>query len=39
MQDLLGVGATRIFILSGQQDQPRLIDFYGSEVLPRLRSS
>jgi F420-dependent hydroxymycolic acid dehydrogenase len=39
MQDLLDVGATRIFILSGQQDQPRLIDFYGSEVLPLLRSS
>jgi F420-dependent hydroxymycolic acid dehydrogenase len=39
MQDLLDAGATRIFILSGQQDQTRLIDFYGSEVLPRLRSS
>lgn len=39
MQNLLDAGATRIFILSGQQDQKRLIDFYGSEVLPRLRPS
>ncbi|MDF2703789.1 MAG: F420-dependent glucose-6-phosphate dehydrogenase Fgd2 [Rubrobacteraceae bacterium] len=39
MQDVLDAGATRIFILSGQQDQRRLIDFYGSEVLPRLRPS
>jgi hypothetical protein len=38
MQDVLDAGATRIFILSGQQDQTRLIDFYGSEVLPQLRS-
>jgi hypothetical protein len=39
MQDVLDAGATRIFILSGQQDQRRLIDLYGSEVLPRLRPS
>ena len=39
MQNILDAGATRIFILSGQRDQRRLIDFYGSEVLPRLRPS
>ena len=39
MQDLLDAGAARLFIQSPQRDQRRATDFYGSEVLPRLRSS
>ncbi len=39
LQGFLDSGATRLFVHSGQQDQQRVIDFYGSEVLPQLRSS
>jgi TAT-translocated FGD2 family F420-dependent dehydrogenase len=36
LQRLLDAGVTP-FIHSGQTDQPRVIDFYGREVLPHLR--
>lgn len=39
MQDLLDAGATRVFVQSPQRGQRRFIDFYGSQVLPLLRSS
>ena len=38
LADLLKSGATGVHIHSGQRDQRRVIDFYGKEVLPRLRS-
>ncbi|MDQ4064143.1 MAG: hypothetical protein M3122_09755 [Actinomycetota bacterium] len=38
MQDFLDQGAMRIFAHSGRQGQQRAVDFYGSEVLPLLRS-
>lgn len=34
---LWNAGATTVFIHSGQADQLKVIDFYGKEVLPRLR--
>jgi len=34
----LDAGVTDVFIHSGQMDQQRVIDFYGREVLPRLRA-
>jgi hypothetical protein len=34
---LFDSGATEVHIHSGQQDQKRVIQFYGKEVLPRLR--
>jgi TAT-translocated FGD2 family F420-dependent dehydrogenase len=34
---LFSQGATTVFIHSGQADQMRVIDFYGKQVLPRLR--
>jgi F420-dependent hydroxymycolic acid dehydrogenase len=36
--DLFGSGATIVNIHSGQGDQKRVIDFYGKEVLPRVKS-
>ena len=38
LADLFKSGATGVHIHSGQRDQRRVIDFYGKEVLPRLRS-
>jgi F420-dependent hydroxymycolic acid dehydrogenase len=35
--ELFESGATGVHIHSGQQDQKRVVDFYGKEVLPRLR--
>jgi TAT-translocated FGD2 family F420-dependent dehydrogenase len=35
--DLFSSGATIVNIHSGQADQKRVIDFYGKEVLPRIR--
>jgi F420-dependent hydroxymycolic acid dehydrogenase len=37
LSDLFDSGATGVHIHSGQSDQRRVIDFYGKEVLPRLR--
>jgi F420-dependent hydroxymycolic acid dehydrogenase len=37
LSDLFESGATGVHIHSGQPDQKRVIDFYGKEVLPRLR--
>jgi coenzyme F420-dependent glucose-6-phosphate dehydrogenase len=37
LSELFQNGATEVHIHSGQQDQRRVIEFYGSEVLPRLR--
>jgi TAT-translocated FGD2 family F420-dependent dehydrogenase len=34
---LLAAGVTQVFIHAPQQDQQRVIDFYGRRVLPRLR--
>lgn len=36
MRDLHALGATTVFIHSGQADQQRVIDFYGRSVLPKL---
>jgi dTDP-glucose pyrophosphorylase len=38
IQKLTEMGATDVFIHSGQHDQQRVIEFYGREVLPRLRA-
>lgn len=38
LRKLLDAGVTTITIHSPQQDQKRVIEFYGREVLPRLRS-
>jgi len=38
LADLFKGGATGVHIHSGQRDQRKVIDFYGKEVLPRLRS-
>jgi TAT-translocated FGD2 family F420-dependent dehydrogenase len=38
IQELTAMGATDVFIHSGQHDQQRVIDFYGREVLPRVRT-
>lgn len=35
--ELFGQGVTQVFIHSGQQDQRRVIDLYGREVLPAVR--
>jgi F420-dependent hydroxymycolic acid dehydrogenase len=35
--DLFSSGATIVNIHSGQADQKRVIDFYGKEVLPRIK--
>jgi F420-dependent hydroxymycolic acid dehydrogenase len=37
LSDLFDGGATGVHIHSGQHDQRRVIEFYGKEVLPRLR--
>jgi TAT-translocated FGD2 family F420-dependent dehydrogenase len=37
LSELFDSGATGVHIHSGQHDQQRVIDFYGKEVLPRLR--
>ncbi len=37
IRELAALGATHVFVHSPQPDQRRLIDFYGGEVLPRLR--
>jgi F420-dependent hydroxymycolic acid dehydrogenase len=37
LSDLFDSGATGVHIHSGQNDQRRVIDFYGKEVLPRLK--
>ena len=37
--ELFQSGATIVNIHSGQADQKKVIDFYGKEVLPKLRSS
>src|SRR5262249_49885742 len=37
LSELFESGATGVHIHSGQNDQRRVIDFYGKEVLPRLR--
>jgi TAT-translocated FGD2 family F420-dependent dehydrogenase len=39
LADLFKSGATGVHIHSGQHDQRRVIDFYGKEVLPQLRST
>jgi TAT-translocated FGD2 family F420-dependent dehydrogenase len=38
LTDLFNGGATGVHIHAGQKDQRKVIDFYGKEVLPRLRS-
>jgi TAT-translocated FGD2 family F420-dependent dehydrogenase len=38
LADLFKSGATGVHIHSGQRDQRRVIEFYGKEVLPRVRS-
>lgn len=37
LRDLASAGATEVVVHTGQRDQRRLIDFYGREVLPRMR--
>jgi len=37
IQELFDSGATEVHVHSGQQDQRRVIQFYGKEVLPRMR--
>lgn len=37
--ELLRAGASHVYIHSGQQDQRKVIEFYGSEVLPRVRGA
>ena len=39
LSDLFDSGATGVHIHSGQHDQRRVIEFYGKEVLPRLRKA
>ena len=39
LQEAFAGGATEVHIHSGQPDRRRVIDFYGREVLPRLRKS
>jgi F420-dependent hydroxymycolic acid dehydrogenase len=37
LRGLAELGATDVFVHSGQSDQQRVIDFYGREVLPAIR--
>jgi F420-dependent hydroxymycolic acid dehydrogenase len=37
IEKLAAAGTTDVFIHTGQSDQPHVIDFYGREVLPRIR--
>jgi len=39
LSDLFESGATGVHIHSGQRDQKKVIDFYGKEVLPRVRKT
>ncbi|HEY8599068.1 MAG TPA: TIGR03557 family F420-dependent LLM class oxidoreductase [Thermomicrobiales bacterium] len=39
LQELFAQGATQIVVHAGQQDQQRVIAFYGKEVLPQLRAA
>jgi len=39
IQQLLDNGVTHVFVHTAQADQQAAIDFYGREVLPRLRRS
>jgi F420-dependent hydroxymycolic acid dehydrogenase len=39
LSDLFASGATGVHIHSGQPDQKRVIDFYGKQVLPRMRKA
>lgn len=39
LSELFDSGATGVHIHSGQHDQKQVIDFYGKEVLPRLRKA
>ncbi len=39
LSELFDSGANGVHIHSGQHDQKRVIDFYGKEVLPRLRNT
>jgi hypothetical protein len=39
IRELAELGATDVFVHSGQSDQQRVIDFYGRQVLPKLRGS
>jgi hypothetical protein len=36
VEQLFAAGATIVNIHSGQQDQKKIIDFYGKNVLPKL---
>lgn len=38
LRQVLDAGATHVYVHSGQQDQRKVIEFYGSEVLPALRA-
>lgn len=38
LKDLFASGATQVHIHSGQKDQQRVIDFYGKEVLPKMKA-
>ncbi len=38
LNELFDSGATEVHIHAGQHDQKKVIDFYGKEVLPRLRN-
>jgi hypothetical protein len=37
LRELASLGATDVFVHSGQADQRRVIDFYSQQVLPMLR--
>ena len=37
LQEAFKGGASEVHVHSGQADQRRVIEFYGKEVLPRLR--
>jgi F420-dependent hydroxymycolic acid dehydrogenase len=37
LMQLFNAGVTQVYVHSGQQDQMRVINFYGQQVLPRLR--
>jgi alkanesulfonate monooxygenase SsuD/methylene tetrahydromethanopterin reductase-like flavin-dependent oxidoreductase (luciferase family) len=37
IRQLFDAGITEVYIHSGQADQMRVVNFYGQEVLPRLR--
>jgi hypothetical protein len=36
---ILQTGVTYVYVLSGQADQGKVIEFYGSQLLPGLRQS